>query len=347
MGTNVDAILATTSADETESRETLQPDQPESSGPVRRVGRASGVLALFRSNRKATIGLVIIIFFLLMAIFGEYLAPYTGSQRVGRPHLPPSSEHWLGTEGGGRDVFSRTIIGARRSLFTGLLVGAIVSIGGVLIGMAAGYFRGKVDDALSMLTNVVLIIPGLPFMLMLAGFMPQGFWTIVIVLSITGWAWGARVLRSQTLALREKDFVASAVTAGEGNGRIILREILPNMMSIVMANFFGAVTYAIGAASGLEFLGLGDPTAVSWGNNLYWAQSNSAMLRGAWWDLIPSGLCIALVAFGFSMINYAIDEVTNPRLRSQRQTAIILKGQPARVRRSRATPVLRERGGTN
>jgi peptide/nickel transport system permease protein len=146
------------------------------------------------------------------------------------------------------------------------------------------------------------------------------------------------------MSLREKDFVASAVTVGEGKLRIMLREILPNMMSIVVAGYLGAVNYAIGAQAGLEFLGLGNPSNVSWGNNLYWAQNNSAMLVGAWWTLIPSGLSIALVAFGFSMVNYAIDEVTNPRLRSQRQTAQILKGQPAKVRKSRSTPVLFEGG---
>lgn len=142
------------------------------------------------------------------------------------------------------------------------------------------------------------------------------------------------------MSLREKDFVASAVTVGEGKLRIMLREILPNMLSIVVAGFFGAVNYAIGAQAGLEFLGLGNPSNVSWGNNLYWAQNNSALLLGAWWTLVPSGISIAFVAFGFSMINYAIDEVTNPRLRSQRQIAMVLKGQPAKVRRSRATPVL-------
>lgn len=251
-------------------------------------------------------------------------------------------DHWFGTDGSGKDVLSQTIIGSRSSLATGLIVGTIVTIVGILVGMTAGYMRGRVDDILSTLTNVVLIIPGLPLIIVLAAFMPPGFWSIVLVLSVTGWAWGARVLRSQTMSLREKDFVASAVTIGESKLRIMLREILPNMLSIVVAGFLGAVNYAIGAQAGLEFLGLGNPSNVSWGNNLYWAQNNSALLLGAWWTLIPSGLSIALVAFGFSMINYAIDEVTNPRLRSQRQTAMILKGQPASVRSSRSTPVLIE-----
>ena len=268
--------------------------------------------------------------------------PYDPTEIVGRRHTPPSADHWFGTDGSGKDVFSQTVVGARLSLATGLIVGAIVTAIGILVGMSAGYFRGKIDDILTTITNIVLIIPGLPLLLVLAAFLPPGFWSIVFVLSVTGWAYGARVLRSQTMSLREKDFVASAVVAGESKGRIILREILPNMLSIVVAGFLGAVNYAIGAQAGLEFLGLGNPSNISWGTNLYWAQNNGALLLGAWWTIVPSGLSIALVAFGFSMINYAIDEVTNPRLRSQRQIAMILKGQPRKIRASRATPVLHE-----
>lgn len=340
MSSGVDATLA--NAEVSQDKMSPDPVEPEKGQPVRKVGRASGVWGLFTSNRKATLGIGIIAFFLILAIIGPWITPYDGTERLARPHQPPSSEFWFGSDSGGRDVFSRTIIGTQRSLAIGLVVGTIVTIVGILIGMAAGFFRGWIDDTLSTITNVVLIIPGLPLMLMIAGFLSPGFWTIALVLSLIGWAWGARVLRSQTLALREKDFVASAVTIGERPLRIILREILPNMMSIVMAGYFGSINYAIGAAAGLEFLGLGNPTNISWGNNLYWAQTNGALTKGAWWDLLPSGLCIALVAFGFSMINYAIDEVTNPRLRSQRQTAQILKGAPAKVRRSRATPVLKE-----
>jgi peptide/nickel transport system permease protein len=176
----------------------------------------------------------------------------------------------------------------------------------------------------------------------LAAFLPAGFWTIVAVLTLTGWSWGARVLRSQTMTLREKDFVSSAVVSGERSMRIIFREILPNMTSIVVAGMFGAINYAIGAQAGLEFLGLGNPSSISWGTNLYWAQNNAGLLTGAWWTIIPSGVCIALVAFAFALINYAIDEVTNPRLRSQRQTAEILKHYDRRLRSSRATPVIRQ-----
>lgn len=339
MSSSVDLTLA--SAVE---NDTVTGSSPEggSKPPVRKAKRASGVVGLLLQNRKASIGAFIVVFYVLVALIGPYFVPYDPTEIVGRRHTPPSADYWFGTDGSGKDVFSQTVVGARSSLATGFIVGAIVTLIGILIGMTAGYMRGRVDDLLSTLINIVLIIPGLPLLIVLAAFLPAGFWSIIFVLSVTGWAWGARVLRSQTMSLREKDFVASAVTAGEGKLRIMLREILPNMMSIVVAGFFGAVNYAIGAQAGLEFLGLGNPSNISWGNNLYWAQNNGALLVGAWWTLIPSGLSIALVAFGFSMINYAIDEVTNPRLRSQRQTAQILKGQPAKVRKSRATPVLME-----
>lgn len=339
MSSSIKSVNATIQADETSVNVGPAPS-PET--PVRRSKRASGFFGLLRQNRKASLGAAIIGFYLILAILGPYIVPYDATEIVGRRHMPPSADHWFGTDGSGKDVFSQTVVGTRLSLSTGLIVGAIVTAVGVVVGMSAGYFRGKVDDVLTTITNIILIIPGLPLLLVLAAFLPAGFWSIIFVLSVTGWAYGARVLRSQTMSLREKDFVASAVVAGESKARIILREILPNMMSIVVAGLLGAVNYAIGAQAGLEFLGLGNPSNVSWGTNLYWAQNNGALLLGAWWTLIPSGLSIALVAFGFSMINYAIDEVTNPRLRSQRQTAEVLKGQPRRIRDSRATPVIHD-----
>jgi peptide/nickel transport system permease protein len=216
-----------------------------------------------------------------------------------------------------------------------------VTVVGAIVGMTAGYFRGRIDDVLSVIMNVVLIIPTIPLLVVLAAFLKPGFWTIVTVLTATGWAWGARVLRSQTLALREKEFVSSAQVTGERAPTIIFREILPNMLSILMAGMFGAVIFAIGAQAGLEFLGLGNPSAISWGTNLYWAQNNAGLLTGAWWTFVPSGVCIALVAFSFALMNFAIDEMTNPRLRSQRETAAVLKKQHKQLGASRATPVLR------
>jgi peptide/nickel transport system permease protein len=177
---------------------------------------------------------------------------------------------------------------------------------------------GIVDDALSLLINVVLVIPALPLIIVLARYVERsGPVTIVLVLGFTSWAWGARVLRSMTLTLREQEFVSAAKVIGEPTWRIILAEILPNMTSLVVSGWIGAVIYAILTEASLEFIGLGDPNITTWGTILYWAQNNAALLTRAWWTFVPPGLCIALVGFGLTMINYGIDEITNPRLRSQ------------------------------
>jgi peptide/nickel transport system permease protein len=225
----------------------------------------------------------------------------------------------------------------------GIAVGFLTTALAVIFGMTAGYFGGRIDDVLSLFTNVFLIIPSLPLLVVLVGFLGTGgslYFTLV--LTVTGWSWGARVLRSQTLSLREKDFVSAAEVSGESRFRIILGEIFPNMISLVAANMFGATIYAIGAMSALEFLGLGNPSSISWGTNLYWAANNGALLTGAWWTVVPSGVSIALVAFAFAMVNFAVDEVTNPRLRALRlaRQSLRIAGRSARAA-GRATPVIR------
>ena len=235
--------------------------------------------------------------------------------------LEPAAEHWLGTTAKGQDVLALTIHGSRSSLFVGLTVGFASTFIGILVGLASAYFGKFIDEALSLVTNVFLLLPGLPLLVILAAFLPPGLGTVILVLMVTGWAGSARVLRSQALSIRSKDFVAAAVVSGERAGRIMFREILPNMASIVMGTLLACVIYGIGAQAGLEFLGLGDVSTVSWGNNLFWAGNEGALLTGSWWVFVPSGVCIALVAFALALINYAVDEVTNPRLRKIRKAA--------------------------
>lgn len=274
---------------------------------------------------KARVGVVILAFFVLIAIIGPLIAPGDPQEFIDLPNLAPSSTHLLGTTGQGQDVFRQVIQGTRVSLVVGFLVGILATAVGCLIGMSAAYFGGRVDDILSMFTNVFLIIPGLPLLIALAAFLPRGAVTIILVLSFTGWAGTARVLRSQTLTLREKDFVSAALVSGESHFRIILFEILPNMASVVASSLFGAINYGIAAQAGLEFLGLGDLSRVSWGTILYWASNNAALLTGAWWTFVPAGLCIALVAFSLTMLNFAIDEITNPRLKNQSKYNLVVK----------------------
>lgn len=303
-----------------------------------------GVSALFaaiRRDRKATIGAVLLVFFTLLAVFGPFLA-VAPDALVGVPLQPPSAEHWLGTTGQGQDVLAQLIYGTRMSLVIGVGVGLCVVLVGALVGIAAGYFGGRVDAILSLFFNVFLVIPGLPLAIVIAAYLPSGPLTLGLVLVVTGWAWNARVLRAQALSQRRRDFVAAALVAGEPSWRIITREILPTMTSLLMAQVIGSTVYAIGAQVGLEFLGLGDVSSVTWGTILYWAQNDSALLTGAWWTFAPAGLCVALVGFGLTMLNSGFDEITNPRLlleRGWRQWLVGMGSQP-----SRSTPVVRDHG---
>jgi peptide/nickel transport system permease protein len=311
--------------------------------PTRR-GRAT--LAAVMRNRKALVGVLILLGFAAMAIFAPAISPGDPNELVARRNLAPSAEHWFGTTGSGQDVFAQTVWGTRQSLGVGIAVGLLTTALSVFFGMTAGYFGGRIDDLLSLVMNVFLIIPSLPLLIVLVGFLGSGgSLYFVLVLGLTSWAWGARVLRSQTLSLRDRDFVSAAEVSGESRFRIITGEIFPNMTSLVAANMFGATIYAIGAMAALQFLGLGNPSQVSWGTNLYWAQNNGALLTGAWWTVVPSGVAIALVAFAFALTNYAVDEVTNPRLRAQRLASEALR-KLGRNRRpaGRATPVVRHAG---
>ncbi|MCC7207406.1 MAG: ABC transporter permease, partial [Anaerolineae bacterium] len=225
----------------------------ESSGKsvTRRLRPISAILR----NRKAAFGAAVLLIFVLIALLAPLLAPGDPNQFVGRPRQAPSAAFPLGTTGQGQDVLKQMIWGTRTSVTIGIIAGLATTALGVGIGMAAGYFGGFADELISLVINIFLVVPGLPLLVTLAAFLPSGPGTIVFVLAFTGWAWPARVLRSLTLSLREKDFVFAAVVAGESSARIILVEILPNMMSIVAATFFNAVIYAIVAEAGLEFLG--------------------------------------------------------------------------------------------
>ncbi len=271
-----------------------------------------------RGNRKMAVGLALLAGFALMAVVGPW---YVGDPRasVGGPHEPPSWEHWLGTTGLGQDVLAQTVVGARTTLAVGFGVGVLAVLASALVGIASGYLRGWVDEVLGLLTNVFLVLPGLPLAIVMAAFLPPGPASMTAVLALTGWAWGARVLRAQSMTLSRRDFVAAARVSGDGAARIVVREIVPNMASLLASCFIGTTVYAIGAQVGLEFLGLGDPGAVTWGTNLYWAANDAALVLGAWWSFVPTGLCVAFVGFALVLVNFGIDETTNPRLAAERR----------------------------
>lgn len=285
-------------------------------------------MTLLRS-RQVQIGLAILLGFVLLALIGPWLVS-DPTAFVARPHEPPSAAHWLGTSGQGQDVLAQTVAGARTTLAVGFVVGFAVVLIAALVALTAAYAGGWLDDALTVVANVFLLIPGLPLAVVLAAYLPPGATTIALVLIVTGWAWHARVLRAQALSIRQKEYIHAAIVSGESALRIVAVEMLPNLLPVLAASFIGATTYAIGAQVGLEFLGLGDPGVVSWGTNLYWAANDAALMTDSWWLFVPTGVCIALVGFALVLVNFGIDRVADPRLGSHGQGIGVCTATPVR-----------------
>lgn len=293
----------------------VSPGRPRLPGPIRFVTRALGTLW---SNGKARLGLIILGLFILMALVSPIAAPDSPTSTDFTPYLGPTGSHLFGTTGNGQDVFSQVLYGSRVSLLVGLAAGFGATLVAVVLGLISGYRPGIVDNVLSFITNLALVLPGIPLMIILAAYIPShSVWTIVLVVTVTAWATGSRVIRSQAVTLRTRDFVTSAQFSGERLGRVVFREILPNMTSLVAASFFAAATAAVMAEASLEFLGLGNPATISWGTILYQAQQQNALLTGQWLMIFAPGLGIALLALSFTLINFGVDALSNPRLREK------------------------------
>ncbi len=283
--------------------------------PVLFVGR---VLATLWADRKARAGLALLAVLVLMALLAPVVAPYSPTRADFARSLPPGGAHLLGTTGSGQDVLSQLLYGSRVSLLVALVAGVLATFVAMVVGLVGGYLQGLADEALGFVTNLALVIPGLPLMIVIATYLAGGGVSVIIlVVVVTSWATGARVIRAQTSTLRNRDFVALAQFSGERLPRIVFREILPNMTSLVAANFFAAATAAVLSEASLEFIGLGDPSTVSWGTMLYWAQNNNALLTGDWTLIFAPGLCVALLATALSLVNFGVDALSNPRLREK------------------------------
>ena len=280
------------------------------------------ILRFFNGNPAGIIGATIVALILVACLAAPVLTDKEPNKRVARGHQPPSAELFLGSTRAGKDVYTQILYGGRVSLMVAFSAAAVTTAIALTIGVSSGYFGGRTDEVMMAVTNVMLVFPQLPLLIILAAFLGQvGPVVIALILGLTSWPWGARVMRSQTLALRNKEFVTAAEVMGETKLRIIFVEIIPNLISLVAGMFVGTSLYAIGAQAGLEFLGLGDPTVVSWGTMLYWAQSSAAFYVGAWWDFVAPGTVIALMGGGLALLNISIDQVSNPKLRTGRYLA--------------------------
>jgi peptide/nickel transport system permease protein len=268
---------------------------------------------------KAKAGVVLFGFFVLTAIIGPLVTPYDPSYQNPNPGASmnaPSAAHLLGTTQSGQDVLSQLLVGIRLTLELGIIVGVVATALAVIVGVTAAFLGGFWDELLSLVTNVFLVIPALPLLIVVLGYFPnRGQWPTIVVLSLLGWPWGARVIRAQTLAIRNRDFVAASRETGESTWRIIAFEIVPNEVSLIAASFVNTVLYAIGASVALAFIGVADLNSWSLGTMLYWAQSQQALQLGAWWWFVPPGLAVAFMGTALVLLNTGIDELGNPRLR--------------------------------
>lgn len=283
---------------------------------------SSGALAAARAalgSRRLLAGVCVVGFFVLLGAIGPLF--------IGNANLvstvqsaPPSAAHWFGTTEIGQDVFEQTVVGTRATLEIGAAAGLIATAVSVLIGIGGGYLGGWADELLALLSNVALVIPTLPLVIVVAAFVRNtGLLPTIFVIALTSWAASARVLRGQTLSIRNRDYVLASKALGEPAWRIVLVEILPNELPIIVSQFLFSMIFAILGQAGLAFLGLQSPDLLTWGNILYFAQNSQALSSGDWWWFAPPGLCIALLGAGLALINFGLDELLNPRLRVYRE----------------------------
>ncbi|WP_406044618.1 ABC transporter permease [Micromonospora sp. NBC_00898] len=323
------------------SIEQVIPGQGAMAQPSAAPGRAKRRRFRFVANVKAATGLVILAFYCLFAVIGPWVAPYNPDARSGDVLQPPSTAHWFGTTHLGQDIFSQILVGARSVMVVGLIAGVLATILSILIGVTAGYLGGAADEGLSALSNVFLVIPALPLIIIVTSMVERASDTLVaLIIGFTSWAWGARVLRAQTLSLRRRDYVEAARATGERTWRIILFEILPNLTAIIASGFVGTVIFAVMSEITLAFIGISSISSWNWGTILFWAQGQQALAQGAWWWFVPAGLAIALLGTALALINFGIDEFVSPRLRSAGKNRIrTADGRTVRMRVG-FTPVL-------
>ncbi len=303
---------------------TLDPtlDLSLEASPRRLRGRVllPGWLVLLLRNRKSLIGLVMVAFVVVIALIAPLISvAHPNDFNILATRQAPSWHHLFGTTDQGSDIFSQVVLGARRSLLLGAAAGALATVLAAFLGITAAYAGGIVDDVVNFLINVFLTIPAIPLLIVVSGYLKsRGMGTMILVLALVLWAFEARILRGQALLLKSRDFVQAAKVAGESTWRVVFSELMPNMISRIAAAFVLVFYIALLTDAGLEFLGLGDQSVTSWGVTLYWAQTNSTVLQGEWWPFFFPGAALAFTVLGLVLMLAGIDEVSNPRLRTEK-----------------------------
>lgn len=280
----------------------------------------SNIIRFFRNSPKTSIGAILVILILLLTVGAGLFTNIDPTNRFADEyHNPPSLTHILGTTQLGNDVFAQTLYGGRVSILVGIFAGILTVFLGIIFGISSGYFGGKYDNVITTIINIIMVVPNIVLLLIVAALLDGvSPFLISVIIGLTSWPWNARVLRAQTMSLRNREFVYSAETLGESKLRILFMEIMPNMLSIISSAFVSTLIYAITASATLEFIGFGDPLSCTWGIMLFNANKSGALTSGAWWELLGPISGIVLFGAGLTLINFSIDEVSNPKLKAQR-----------------------------
>ncbi len=295
----------------------------------------SKVIKFLKSSPKFTAGITLLGIVLILTMFAPIFTSHDPLFRYeGMYHTEPSAEHILGTTNLGRDVFAQSLYGGRQSIIVGLLAASITTLLGMVVGISAGYIGGIYDSIVSTITNIMMVIPTIVLLLIIASMM-DGVSPLLIslIIGFTSWPWNSRVLRAQTMSIRNRDFVRSAETLGENKFRILFFEIMPNMLSIISSAFVGTLIYSIMAHATLEFIGFGDPLSVTWGTILYNAQNSGAFRSGYFFEVAGAIGGLVMIGMGLTLINFAIDEISNPKLKAQRIMKSYYKARKAEMKR--------------
>ncbi|MFI6930757.1 ABC transporter permease [Streptomyces sp. NPDC050287] len=284
---------------------------------------------------KVRLGVTVFAMFCLLAVFGPWITQHLLHQSPTALDLnaissPPSAQHLLGTTASGQDVMAQLISGARESMLAGLVASVLSTSIAVIVGVTAGLAGGVVDSALTGLTNVFLTMPGFALIFVISGYTHGGGPVVIgIIIGLFGWAGGTRALRAQAMSLRSREFVLAMRMLGESRWRLAMVEVLPHLIGWISAMFLGGFVGGVLAESGLAFLGVSDPSTISWGIMISDSQQGNALISGMWWWFAPPGLCIAMLGASVALINFGVDEISNPRLRGASR-ALIKRAQEAR-----------------
>jgi peptide/nickel transport system permease protein len=304
--------------------------------------RFLGFWQVFKRNRIGIVGMGMLVGIILMAIFAPLIAPYdweySSTVSIGDVYKPPGANHWFGTDDAGQDVFSNFVFGSRVSLTVGFFAAFISIVIGGTLGLVAGFFGGRWENFIMRFTDIMLVIPDLPLLVVIVALTKPSLLNIIFVIGLLGWTTTARVVRSQTLAVKSRKFVLRARAIGAGKGHIISRHILPMVMPILVVQAVLVISLAILNESALSFLGLGDPTVLSWGQMLNYAFGRGAMSTGAWWALVAPGIGIVWVVLGLTLLGQGLEQVLNPRL----ETHHLVPGKPVVRREAQTKPVSRK-----